>query len=137
MAIPAQGMQRLKAMGQTHLLRFLVVGGISTVINYAVFYVLFLWTGIGDKPASAAGFLTGVAVGYLFNKSWTFRHEGPTSFTLVGKYLLVYLASLMMSLGLLYVLVDLGGMDARIANVLCILFTTCTNFAGTKLVVFR
>lgn len=137
MAIPARHLERLRSIGDSHLLRFLVVGGVATLINYAVFYMLFRGAGIGDKAASASGFLTGVMVGYVFNKSWTFRHTGATSFALVGKYLLVYFASLVMSLGLLYVLVDLGGMDPRVANVICILFTTCTNFAGTKMVVFR
>lgn len=127
----------LRALGESRLVRFLIVGGFATLINYAVFYVLYRWTRSGDELASAVGFLTGVAVGYGLNKSWAFRHQESTSVTLVGKYLLVYFFSLALSQGLLYALVTLNSIDPLAANIVCIFLTTCTNYSGTRLVVFR
>ncbi len=65
--------------------RFLIVGALSTVVNYSVFYGLIL-LGIDYIPAAAGGFLIGVAVGYSLNKSWTFGVSAPSSPKLVAFY---------------------------------------------------
>lgn len=129
-------MEKLKkASGQ--FVRFAVVGVIATIINYAVFYVLLTAGDWHYQLASASGFLAGLAAGYPLNKSWTYKHEGTVSAHKKAGYISVYLASLALSLAFLYVAVDIVGLDARIANVLAIGITTCTNFIGTKFLVFR
>lgn len=117
--------------------RFLVVGGFATLFNYATFYALLVGAGFHYQLASAIGFLFGIGIGYPLNKLWTYRQKGPISHKRKIGYLAVYLGSLTLSLVFLYVTVDLLDFDARMANILAIGLTTCTNFIGTKFLVFR
>lgn len=117
-------------------LRFIVVGALSTIVNYGVFYVLFI-SGVSYLMASALGFLSGVGVGYHLNKKWTYGHKARSSLVLKTKYLTVYAVSLVLGLAFLAGLVNSLGLDARLANVLTIGVTTMTNFIGTKFWVFR
>jgi len=116
---------------RTEFLKFIIVGGASTVINYAVFFVLLSTFNWNYLLSSGCGFFSGVLFGYFFNKLWTFKVE-DSSARLLLNYYLVYLGSLLISLLFLKITVDFLGMDAKIANVLAIGITTCTNFIGIK-----
>ncbi len=130
--------QRMKNMPIAgEFLRFIVVGVLSTIVNYGVFYVLLRGFDVSYLIASAAGFLSGVGVGYRLNKSWTYAHQGRSSLALTMKYLAIYAVSLALGLAFLAELVNSLGLDARLANVLTIGLTTMTNFIGTKFWVFR
>lgn len=120
-------------------LKFLVIGGISTILNYAVFFLLFHRFAIYYVLASAAGYVAGVVVGYLFNRHWTFAadkalHRQSREFML---YCTVYVISLLTSLLLLAALVDWLGLDARVANGLVIAVSTLINFIGLRFMVFK
>lgn len=127
-------MQRVMA---APLPRFLIVGGLSTVINYLVFLALFSNGWLDYVAASAVGFLSGVAFGYVLNKRWTFGVKAPSTPGIVVRYLAVYLASLCMGLMVIHALVTFANVDPLIANAVSIVFTTCTNFIGTRYMVFR
>jgi len=116
------------------VLRFVVVGILSTFINYTVFYVLYKFIGFGYLLSSASGFLAGVVFGYRLNRTWTFELYSDAS--LFHKYLLVYCCSLLLTLIFMEILISRIGIPAEIANVVCIILTTCTNFFGMKMVVF-
>jgi len=117
-------------------MRFLIVGGLSTVINYSIFLLLY-WFGLNYLSASAVGFLSGVFFGYILNKNWTYSVVGETAPGLAVRYVFVYLLSLFSGLGFIYVVVDLGGVSPLLGNVASILVTTFLNFIGTRFFVFR
>jgi len=116
--------------------KFIVIGVLSTVVNYSIFYVLYKFFGINYIIASSVGFMVGVLAGYNFNKIWTFGIKEKSNIYLV-KYWVVYITSLLLGLVLLEVLVSAAGIFPEIANVIVIAFTTCTNFCGTKFWVFK
>ena len=121
----------------TVAMRFLVVGVISTVINYAIYFLMIRGLEINYLVSSASGFLSGVVVGYFLNKNWTYSVSEPTNIIMVARYLAVYVISLVAGLAFLYVLVDKFSVHPLVANVAAIMLTTCTNFLGTKFFVFR
>lgn len=116
--------------------RFIVVGLLSTILNYSVFYALVI-AGISYLIASAAGFVIGVAIGYGMNKRWTFGVKQPSDRRHVLGYWMVYLTSLVCGLLLIRFLVEVLRVDVRLANLAAIVLTTCTNFAGTRFLVFK
>ena len=116
--------------------RFIVVGLLSTIVNYGVFYSLVV-AGISYLIASAAGFLIGVASGYGLNKRWTVGVTQPSDRRLVLGYWMVYLTSLVCGLLLIRFLVEGLRIDVRLGNLAAIVLTTCTNFAGTRFLVFK
>jgi len=117
-------------------LRFAVVGGISTIVNYAIYYALYKGIALHYQLSSAVGFMTGVAVGYSLNKYWTFGVVEKKNQE-VAKYFAVYLVSLLLSLAFLHLTVELVGINPNIANFFAICLTTVTNFLGTKFLVFK
>lgn len=121
---------------KVEIARFLIVGGVSTLLNYATFLLLY-WFGVDYLVASATGFLSGVGLGYVLNKNWTYSVTEASTPSLVGRYLFVYLLSLVAGLGLIYILVDVGGLSPLISNVASICLTTCFNFIGTRFFVFK
>jgi hypothetical protein len=62
------------------------------------------------------------------------EHAGNS---LLPKYCLVYLASLLLSIIFLKIAVGIVGIAPEIANIFAICLTTCTNFLGTKFFVFK
>ena len=116
--------------------RFIVVGLLSTIVNYSVFYAL-VAAGVAYLIASAAGFVIGVAVGYGMNKRWTFSVTQPSDRRNVLGYWMVYLTSLICGLLLIRFLVEVLRVDVRLANFAAIVLTTCTNFAGIRFLVFN
>ncbi len=118
------------------LTKFLIVGGFSTILNYAIFYGLYKLIGIYYLLSSAIGFLSGVVFGYFFNKTWTFQSKSKARMEIV-KYYLVYIFSLFFSLVILRIEVEYFMINPLIANIITISITTIINFAGTKFFVFR
>lgn len=121
----------------TAAMRFLVVGVVSTIVNYSIYLLLLRGLEIDYLAASASGFLSGVVVGYFLNKNWTYSVKEPTSLVMVARYLSVYVFSLIAGLALLYMLVDGFAVSPLLANIVAIMLTTCTNFLGTKFFAFR
>ena len=117
--------------------KFIVVGGWSTIINYGIFYILLEFLNVNYLISSATGFICGVFAGYGFNRKWTFKVEKKKQYTEIIKYYTVYTVSLILSLLFLKIIVDVVGVDSRIANILTIVLTTCANFIGIKIVVFK
>lgn len=115
--------------------RFLTVGVIATLVNYALYRGL-LHAGIGYGPAYVAGFLLGVAVGFALNHSWTYAGHGAGGGRVIGRYLGVYGVSLAMGYVLLAVLVRRWGIDPRVANLATIVQSTGINYLGTRFWVF-
>jgi putative flippase GtrA len=124
-----------RAVTGSQFARFIIVGVLSTIVNYAIFIAL-LSVNTPYIVAMGAGFIAGTVAGFRINKVWTFgvaRNEGG----LFGAYVAVYAVSLLAGMGFLWALVELLLLDPRIANILTIGLTTMTNFVGTKLLVFK
>lgn len=120
---------------KNEFLRFCVAGGIATILNYSVFFFLFQLLGVGYLASSAAGYLSGVALGFAINIKHTFKAESGNPFLQGAKYIGVYLFSLALGLVLLSLLVSIG-VDALVGNAFSIVLTTITNYFGSKIIVF-
>lgn len=116
--------------------RFLGVGLLSTLVNYAVFYFL-LKVGLAYQVSAAIGFCVGLVCGYSLNTRWTYSVTGRIPRSVLGAYVGVYLTSLCVGIAVIHLLVELFSLSPTVANVFAICVTTVTNFIGTKFVVFR
>ena len=117
------------------IMKFLMVGIISTIFNYTCFFFLFRLLGLNFLLASSIGYIIGLLFGYSLNRAWTFQ-SAINSFALKFRYLCTYLFSLTAGLALLQILVKNYGLASEIANIYVILITTLLNFIGTKFWVF-
>ena len=118
-------------------IKFLIVGGTCTIINYAIFFVLLNYFGVQYLLSSAIGYTSGLVIGYFINKFWTYQVEKNSQEKFMFKYLLVYSASLAGSTVFLKILVDLLNFNPTLANIFAIGLSTITNFVGTNFLVFK
>lgn len=123
-------------MMQRQFFKFLVIGVLSTLVNYLCFFILFKYYLIYYLVASALGFIAGVFVGYSLNKTWTFQ-VSKSSELYLHKYFAVYCISLLLSILILKFMVSTLLFVPELANFVAIGVTTCTNFLGVKFLVFK
>lgn len=116
--------------------RFIVVGLISTALNYSVFFILYQHIALHYLISSSSGFICGTVIGYKLNKKWTFQVTEKSKSQLT-KYFIVYLSSLTLSLLFLELAVTKFSLSPLLANFFALILTTLTNFCGTKLIVFK
>jgi putative flippase GtrA len=117
-------------------IRFVVVGGICTAVNYVIFFVLDRYIGVHYLIASTIGFLTGLVCGFYINKYWTFSKEDADKSYFV-KYLLLYSFSLAVNLFILNFLVENYQVHKMVAQVIATGTTVLSNFFGSKVLVFK
>lgn len=117
------------------IIKFLIVGVISTILNYLSFSILFKILTINYLISSAIGYMSGLVLGYSLNKNWTFEYKNENMKTKL-QYLIVYLTNLVISLLILKILETKFGINPMIGNVLVICYTTVANYIGIKIFVF-
>lgn len=117
--------------------KFVLVGAISTGINYGVFFLVFKIFHFHYALGAVAGYMSGLIFGYIYNRKWTFW---PTSYGRLQEivlYITVYGFSLILNISLLNILVVLGKINPLPANVIAMAAAMCTNFLGLKYLVFN
>lgn len=110
---------------------FVAAGGMATVLNYSVFWVL-LQLGMHYLWASAVGYASGIALSFAINKYLVFQGSQEASFL---RYLLAYSIALVFQLALLNILVS-NGVPPEIANGLSISIVVVLNFFLVRKIVF-
>lgn len=81
-------LHRLKKSHSNLYPRFLVVGGVNTVLSYGIYFLLTMVTTF--RIAYAIAFVTGIMISYLLNLFYVF--ETTHSFKKCWLFLLVYLS---------------------------------------------
>lgn len=123
----------LRAASQ--FLRYAVVGLASNAVLYLA-YLSLTQIGIGSKLAMTLLYVVGVAQTFIFNKRWTFKHQGAQTRTFV-RYCIAYGIGYLFNLLSLFVLVDRLGYPHRIVQGLLIFATAVLLFLLQKFWVFN
>lgn len=83
---------------KTQLIRFVLTGGFSAVVDFGLTLLLGKFLGLDEALAKTIGFVCGTTTAYLLNRRWTFRAE-PSTKRLVAVWAL-YIAMYGVQLGL-------------------------------------
>jgi putative flippase GtrA len=59
------------------LIKYLVSGGINTLVGYGVFLALLTYLGWSPELANAAGYGVALVVAYILNKTFVFKGSAP------------------------------------------------------------
>lgn len=114
--------------------RFVLIGAANTLIGNATFFLALHW-GMAHQFALILAYLTGGSHGYLWNRRWTFQATG-SHVRQVPRYVVVTAAVYAVNAILLEGLVRLH-LDARPAQIVCLVFTTLVSFVGHRQFSFR
>ncbi len=123
-------------MLNNQLFKFIIVGGLSTVLNYTIFASLYFFN-VYYILASVIGYFSGLILGYLLNRSWSFSSVTDNKKIEFIFYSFVYLFSLALSVAALRLAVDNFGVDPLLGNFLAIAVSTIINFIGLKFLIFN
>ena len=134
--------------------KFAVVGVLNTLVDFAVFQALNLTLG-WVYAAQVLGYTFGVINSYLWNSNWTFREQRTRSAKEMILFLLVNVASLGVSLGMMWLLREVFGVTNEwvaqwmptalagfikgdtIAKLIATVFAIAVNYLGNRLFVFK
>ncbi len=108
--------------------RFVVVGGTCFLAGMAVVWLLTERAGWHYLVSTAAATLAANALGWLFNRSWTYRVHRARGTAEFVRYLGVNLAGMAVSLGAVAVLVDGLAMPYLAACALVAILMALVNF---------
>ena len=117
------------------ILRYGFVGLASNGALYAA-YLILTAAGLGVKLTMTLLYVVGVIQTFIFNKRWTFRHDGPHR-TAFARYCISYAFGYFLNLLVLYVLVDRLGYMHQIVQGVMIIGLAAILFLLQKFWVFR
>lgn len=116
------------------ILRYLFIGGFNTLMSLLVYYAL-IYFNINYLLASAVTNIFGVVEGFVLNSLIVFRHK--IKWSGLFKYSSVYGLSFIISLLLMYILVDTSHVSKFIAPIINTGVITVINYYLVKRFVFK
>lgn len=114
-------------------IKFIIVGSISTMINYLTFYIIYS-SGMYYLLSSLIGCITGITTNYYLNMKFSF-HVRKKDRIFLSKYLSIYMISLCMHIVFLKAYIDIFKINIFVSNFLSLVITTIFNFSLVRIIV--
>lgn len=118
----------------TQAMRYAVVGILSNLALY-IAYLAITALGASPIPTMTGLYLLGVLQTFIFNKRWTFEHQGNTKLSLF-RYITAYCIGYVLNLSMLKVMVDQFGFPHQIVQALAVVVVAITLFILQRYWVF-
>jgi putative flippase GtrA len=99
------------------MVRYVLVGGAATGVDWGVYYLCAIVAALHYQLSLVIAQVLAGAVHYLLNKTYTFRCTSRQIVRQIGAYVLVACAYLLLSMVVMYLLVDLLGVDKMLSRV--------------------
>lgn len=110
------------------LVRFILIGGLNTLITMALFY--FLSPLLGYLPAYTVVYLFGILFAYLLNTGFVF--EVSKNWKSAALYPLIYLLMYLYGVAMMILIVDHLALNEMLALALVVLSSVPINFVLTR-----
>ena len=117
-------------------IKFGFIGVINTAISLGTYYIC-VPLGMDKYWASTLGFVISVINAYIWNAKWVFKGNQEGFKKTIVKFFATYISTYLLSLLLLYLFVDLGGMNQYLAPIVNTIITTFINFFLSKFWTFK
>lgn len=129
----------IKKIYHSVFFRFLVIGGLGTLSNLIIFYLLADILRVEPILSAVVAFIAAVSQNYVLNHYWSFRQvvDYPASFKAFLKYTGVNFVGLLINLVVLkFIIVYFSPDPKATAQLIGIAFGTIASYFGAKHFVF-
>lgn len=120
--------QSLKKYINSSTFRFVISGGLNTVLTYLLYLALLSLAGYG--ASYTASYLVGILIGYFLNSIFVFQVKPNLKSGLL--YPGVYLAQYIIGMGILVFLIETADINKRIAPLVVVALTLPAMFILTR-----
>lgn len=127
----------IKILGR-EVFMYLLFGGLTTVINIAVYYLCTL-VNISTGISTTIAFIISVVFAYITNRKWVFESKAKTKNEILNeiwKFLSVRIGTYFMDLGLMILFVDKLGLNGLICKIIVNILVIVLNYIASKLIIF-
>lgn len=119
---------------------YLVFGVLTTVVNYVVYLPCYNLMGINASVSNMIAWVAAVAFAFLTNKPFVFQsHDWSAGVVIpeLTKFVGTRIGSGALETLILFLSVDLAGMNGNVWKLLTSVLVVILNYIGSKLLVFR
>lgn len=133
---------KIRELIQKHwdILSYLFFGGLTTVVNYLVYFPLYNWLQLSATVSNAVAWVFAVAFAYLTNKPFVFKSFDWSAKTVIPeltKFVGCRIGSGAVETVLLLLCVDWLKWDGNLMKILTSIIVVIINYIASKLLVFR
>ena len=115
--------------------RFLMVGGTTTLIHYLILFILVRMAGVNEVTASTVGFVSSAVLNYWFNRSFTFQSNRRHTQAL-PRFILVALIGMLINAFVVWVAVLVLAFNLILGQLLATGCAMVWSFIANKLWAF-
>ena len=133
---------KIRELNQKHwdILSYLFFGGLTTVVNYLVYFPLYNWLQLSATVSNAVAWVFAVAFAYLTNKPFVFKSFDWSAKTVIPeltKFVGCRIGAGAVETVLLLLCVDWLKWDGNLMKILTSIIVVIINYIASKLLVFR
>lgn len=125
----------MKKLQQSEAVRYLMTGGMTTVINYII-YIALQTAGLNYLTANSLAWLGAVSFAYFANREVVFHSKGSRSQEFIQFFTLRF-ATLLIENLLLFLLIDMMGASNLFSKVAVSIITVILNYFACKYSIFK
>lgn len=116
--------------------RFLTVGVANTVIGFGIIVLAREALGFAHLTANAIGYAAGLLIGFVLNRTWTFRHTGAAGSAL-WRFLIVFGVAYAANLAIMSVTIERWSRWPYLSHLAGLVVYTMIFYAGSRFFAFR
>ena len=121
-------------------IRYVIVGALTTVANFAIFSLMTLILGIEVTLSNVISIFISILLAYVSNKLIVFRRQSGSFAELAFEFMKFVgsrLFTMAMEVGIVHVFYYTLGHDALLGKVIATVFVVVSNYIISKAIVFR